>query len=68
MNAELRAEFIREKLKTEWPGLNGCDSLECLIEKPELLYYESLKIPVMSAKVGFFARIFSKLRSLFRGK
>ena len=67
MIAEERAEWIKKKLKETWPPFNGCTSLECLIEDP-MDFYDDFKISPIFVKIGFFKRIWLKIRSLFRGK
>ena len=37
MNAEERAIFVKRKLEEQWPGLNGCDSIEILLDEPEIV-------------------------------
>lgn len=38
MDGEARSAYIKRKLGTRWPGLNGCDDLEVLIDEPELIF------------------------------
>lgn len=69
MNAEERAIYIEDALRFAWPGINGDESLECLIDDPlndPQLFYKNLAVPKM--RKGLFSRLFERLKRLFNGK